>query len=147
MRPHTSSGESLMPARRPLRAVTLDFWHTLFTEDPASSVRRVQIRLETIGRLLAACGEPFSEDHLEAAHTATGSSHMDLHTRGLDMTFPAQVGLFLERLRPGLAATLDTPTRLAIADAYAAAGIVVPPVPTTPRLRAMMEGLRERGLR
>lgn len=138
--------ESPTTTRRPLRGVTLDFWHTLFTEDPASNGRRTQLRLEIIGRLLHAQGYVCTDSELEAAHAATGTAHVALHARGLDMTFAAQVQHFLEQLRLGLTESLDAPARAAIAEAYAAAGLAIPPVPTTPNLKTIMLALRERGL-
>lgn len=136
-----------MAARRPFRAITLDFWHTLYTDAPGTEPRRTELRLETIGRLLGAQGETFSDEALVAAHAAVGAEHVALHARGLDSTHAAQVARLLELLRPGLAGALDAATLAALREAYAAPGLAFPPVPTTPRLRTILADLRERGLR
>lgn len=136
-----------MPTRRPLHAITLDFWHTLYTDAPGTEPRRTELRLETIGRLLGARGEAFSDEALLAAHAAVGAEHVALHARGLDITHSAQVAHLLDLLHPGLAGALDASTLAAIQEAYATPGLAFPPAPTTSHLRAILADLRERGLR
>lgn len=129
------------------RAVTLDFWSTLFGDEPGTETGRTRLRLEGLAAALAAVEPAIGDEELAAAHATAGSRHMRLHAEGRDVPFEAQLTAFLEHLRPGLAATLDARTRAALEHAYAHPGLAAPPVPLAPDLPGVLGALRARGYR
>jgi putative hydrolase of the HAD superfamily len=127
--------------------VTLDFWSTIFGDAPGVEARRQRLRVERVAAVLASIAPAISAEELAAAHHAASAEHIRMHGEGRDMTFGTRLTLFLEHLRPGLSATLDDPTRAALADAYASPGLVVPPLPLVPDLPGVLAALRARGPR
>ena len=133
--------------RNPPRAVTLDFWSTLFGDEPGSETQRTRLRLRGVATALAGVVPAIATEELAAAHAIAGAEHMRLHVEGRDVTFAAQLTAFLEHVRPGLAGMLDERAHAVLGDAYARPGLDAPPVPLAPDLPGVLAALRVRGLR
>lgn len=136
-----------MPPQRTIRAITLDFWNTLFRDQPGTDGLRTDLRIGGIARHLGALGYTFADAELRAAHAAVGSWHRAIQAEGRDVSLRAQVGFMLDRLHPELAGQLAEDDLAALADLYAAPTLAVPPEPLLRDLPGLLAALRGRGLR
>lgn len=136
-----------MAAPSTLRGITLDFWSTLFFDPPGGEVPRSRLRIAALDRTLRALGWPFAPADVEAAHTAVGEEHRQMHAEGRDITLPAQVALLLEHLQPGISSRLGAEALATVIAAYTSPALAAPPRPALPNLPELLAALRGRGLR
>jgi putative hydrolase of the HAD superfamily len=136
-----------MPSQRTIAAVTLDFWNTLFRDQPGTDGTRADRRIGGIARHLSALGYTFADAELRAAHTAAGARHGAIQAEGRDVSLRIQLGFLLDQLRPGLSDQLAESDLAALADLYAAPSLELPPEPLAPDLPGLLAALRGRGLR
>jgi putative hydrolase of the HAD superfamily len=130
-----------------IRAITLDFWNTLFRDQPATDERRAGLRIDAVGRRLSALGYVFTEAELRAAHKLAGARHVAIQREGRDVSALVQVGFMLEGLRPGLMQELTHDDQAAIVEAYGASTLAVPPEPLASDLAGLLTALRGQGWR
>jgi putative hydrolase of the HAD superfamily len=133
-----------MPA---IQAITLDFWNTIFRDQPGKDGLRTDLRVGGIARFLGALGFTYTDAELRAAHAAVGSWHRAIQAEGRDVSLRSQLGFMLDQLQPELAGQLAEGDLAALADLYAAPTLAVPPEPLLRDLPSLLAALRGRGLR
>jgi putative hydrolase of the HAD superfamily len=113
-----------------VRAVTLDLWRTLIDESPAAGTgsRRLEARIERLGRALAHAGLSFDRATLEAAMSRSRESFDRDHNRGVDITYEGRVRQLLDFVEPGLSGRLRPDDFASALDAVDAPFLVYPPV-------------------
>lgn len=132
---------------RSLRAVTLDFWFTLFADRPGTDDLRRQLRLDGLAAALGAYGYAFPEATLLLADADARLEHMRWQADGLDKPVTEQVVFLLNRLRRGLAGELGPTAVEALVARYGAATMIVRPLPLAADLQGVLAALRDRNLR
>lgn len=112
----------------PLRAVTVDLWHTLITETIGIPEQRAQARLKAIMAALEQLGWPVSEEQMVRAYILTGEEHQEIQVAGRDLTAEAHVSLFLAAIDPVRAAQLPPAQHDKLVALYGTSGMIVPPI-------------------
>lgn len=133
------------PARRLIRAVTLDLWGTLFLDGPASDDRYKRPRLAGMRTALAGGGIPVAADQLDRAYTASGRWLGRLWQVNRDVSVREHVVALLEALDATLLERVSAETMAALTCAYAHPARLAPPA-VDQEARAALEGLAASGV-
>lgn len=129
----------------PIRAVTIDFWGTLFHDPPTFGDRHKARRLADFDAILTRAGARVSARDLDRAYEASGAVLREVWMRHRDLPVAEHVAAILEALGAGLAARLPAEARQALAHAYARPALLAPPVVAAGAAEAL-RALAARGL-
>jgi len=132
------------PARRVIRAVTLDLWGTLFLDGPGSDDRYKRPRLAGIQAVLAGAGFPAASDQLDRAYATVGHWLGRLWQVNGDVPVREHVETLLKALDAALPARVSAETMAALIRAYASPALVAPPA-VDQGARAALEALAGHG--
>lgn len=131
---------------RPIRAITVDFWGTLVFEGPRADDRYRERRLADFEAILGKAGFRVAVRDLARGYEHSGRELTWVWSEDRDIPVTRHVASILEGAEPGLSARVNGPTLEALADAYAAPALLVPPKPDDGARRGL-EMLTARGLR
>ncbi|MCU0607652.1 MAG: HAD family hydrolase [Candidatus Edwardsbacteria bacterium] len=110
-----------------IKAVTFDLWETLIADSRVQDDLRTEYRVSQTAQLLLAAGAAVDLGDLYAAHEEVWR-RCELQWRGnADLPFAEQAALFLDLVRPGLAASLPAAVRQRAAAVYGEAVLHYPP--------------------
>ena len=132
-----------MPA---ITAVTFDLWQTLLLDSPEVGRVRTQARLEGAQAALRQAGEIHRRETIEAAYQDCARRCQEIREGLTDISFPEQVALFVNGIRPGLAARLPAAALQEITVAYSDAFFEHPPRPHPAAVTALRQ-VKEMGFR
>lgn len=130
----------------PLRAITFDLWETLITDSRKTDGQRADHRVREIGMILGRSGLVITAAELELAHARVWDECSRSWERAVDLPFEGQVLLFLDLARPGLANSISSEVLKKIAEVYASAALLYPPVLIEGVFQALSK-LKSRGLK
>ena len=125
-----------MPA---ITAVTFDLWQTLLLDSPEVGRVRTQARLEGAQAALGKAGEIHRREVIEAAYQNCARRCQEIREGLTDISFPEQVALFVDGIRPGLAARLPAAALQEITVAYSDAFFEHPPRPHPAAVTALRQ--------
>ncbi len=129
-----------------ITAVTFDLWQTLLLDNPEVGRVRTQARLNGAQEALRKAGELHSREVIEAAYQNCARRCQEIREGLIDISFPEQVALFVNGIRPGLAEQLPAAVFQEIAAAYSDAFFGYPPRPH-PEGIAVLRQVKAMGLR
>ena len=129
-----------------ITAVTFDLWQTLLLDNPEVGRVRTQARLNGAQEALRKAGEIHSREVIEAAYQNCARRCQEIREGLTDISFPEQVALFVNGIRPGLADRLPAAVFQEIASAYSDAFFEHPPRPH-PEGAAVLRQVKDMGLR
>lgn len=110
-----------------IRAVTFDLWETLIADSRVQDDLRTEYRVSQTAQLLLAAGAAVDISDLYAAHEEVWR-RCELQWHGdTDLPIAEQAALFLDLVRPGLAASLPAAVRDRAAAIYGEAVLHYPP--------------------
>ena len=132
------------PSARPIRAVTLDCWGTLFLDGPGSDERYKRQRLTEMQAGLAAAEIHVAPAQLHRAYAATGRWLGTLWQVNRDVSIRGHVVALLDAVDPALSPQLSSVTMDALIRAYASPALVAPPA-IDPGARVALETLAAEG--
>ena len=110
-----------------ITAVTFDLWQTLLVDNRELGLIRSDARLEGVRRILADCGETHNTEHIREAYWECYRQCVAIREGMLDVSFPEQIGIFVENISPGLEQRLEAPTLAEISRVYADSFLDYPP--------------------
>jgi putative hydrolase of the HAD superfamily len=129
-----------------ITAVTFDLWQTLLVDNRELGLTRSDARLDGVRRILVESGESFDAEHISEAYWDCYRQCAAIRERSLDVSFPEQIGIFVENISPGLAQRLDPGSLAAITRVYADSFLDYPP-PAHDDAVAVLRSVRDMGLR
>jgi putative hydrolase of the HAD superfamily len=131
--------------RRPIRAVTLDCWGTLFLDGPGSDERYRRQRLAGMQAALDDVHITVAPARLDRAYAAAGRWLGDLWHRHRDASAREYVVAMLEAVDPALPDRLSAETMATLIRAYASPALMAPPA-VDPGARVALETLAADGI-
>ena len=126
-----------------IKAVTFDLWQTLILEDAEINLRRAQLRIDRVAEALNHACRPYSEENLWRAFRECVAECGRIRATGRETSFDGQIGIFLERLEPGLSDTLSDERKRAVRYAYDLSFLDAP-LPADPAAAPILEALKSR---
>ena len=90
-----------------ITAVTFDLWQTLLVDNRELGLTRSNARLEGVRRILSANGEEFEPEHISEAYWDCYRQCAAIREELRDVSFPEQIGIFMESISPGLGQRLN----------------------------------------
>ena len=129
-----------------ITAVTFDLWQTLLLDNPEVGRVRTQARLNGAQEALRKARERHSREVIAAAYQNCARRCQEIREGLIDISFPEQVALFVNGIRPGLAERLPAAVFQEIAAAYSDAFFEHPPRPH-PEGAAVLRQVKEMGFR
>ena len=136
---------SRRPSGRPIRAVTLDCWGTLFLDSPGSDERYRRQRLAGMRTALAGVGIAVAPGALDRAYAATGRWLGSLWKVHRDVSIRGHVEALLKAVDPALADQVSAKAMAALIHAYASPAMVASPA-VDPGARGALETLAADGM-
>ncbi len=127
-----------------IKAVTFDLWQTLIVEDHEINKRRAQLRIDRVAETLRKADRPFPEEELWRAFSECVSRCAEFRLRGREVSFDAQIDIFLEQIRTSLSDELSRPQKRVIREAYDLAFLDAA-LPADPAAATMLAELKARG--
>ena len=124
--------------------MTFDLWQTLLLEDAEINRRRAQLRIDRVAGVLRTTGRPFPEEEIWRAFRECVAACGRIRAKGRETSFDGQIGIFLDRLEPGLANGLSHDERRAVREAYDLAFLDAA-LPADPAAASVLEALKNRG--
>ena len=129
-----------------ITTVTFDLWQTLLVDNRELGLTRSNARLEGVRRILAECGEAFEADHISEAYRECFRQCAAIREEMRDVSFPEQIGIFVESISPGLSDHLPDGALADITRVYADSFLDYPP-PVHSEALDVLKGVRSMGLR
>ena len=129
-----------------ITAVTFDLWQTLLLDNRELGLTRSNARLEGVRRVLAVWGEQVGAERISEAYWECYRQCVAIREGLLDVSFPEQIGIFVENISPGLARRLPPEALAEITRVYADSFLDYPPPAHTDALAAL-QGVKDMGLR
>ena len=129
-----------------ITAVTFDLWQTLLVDNRELGLTRSNARLEGVQRILGKAGECFGLEHITEAYWECYRRCAAIREGLLDVTFPEQIGIFVENISPGLGERLQPASLVEISRVYADSFLDYPP-PAHEDAVSVLRGVHDMGLR
>ena len=129
-----------------ITAVTFDLWQTLLVDNRELGLTRSNARLEGVQRILGDAGECFELEHISEAYWSCYRKCAAIREDLLDVSFPEQIGIFVENISPGLARRLQPASLSEITRVYADSFLDYPP-PAHEDAVSVLRSVHEMGLR
>ena len=129
-----------------ITAVTFDLWQTLLVDNRELGLIRSDARLEGVRHILAERGEVFGAEHISEAYWECYRRCAAIREGLLDVSFPEQIGIFVENISPGLSQRLAPDALAEITRVYADSFLDYPP-PAHGDAVAVLQSVRDMGLR
>ena len=129
-----------------ITAVTFDLWQTLLVDNRELGLTRSNARLEGVRRILSDCGEEFETEHISEAYWECYRQCAAIREGLLDVSFPEQIGIFVQSISPGLEERLTTGVLAEITRVYADSFLDFPP-PAHKDAVAVLRSVHDMGLR
>ena len=129
-----------------ITTVTFDLWQTLLVDNRELGLTRSNARLEGVRRVLSQCGEEFDTDHISEAYWDCFRQCAAIREELRDVSFPEQIGFFVESISPGLGERLTSDAIDDITRVYADSFLDYPP-PAHSDALDVLRGVSAMGLR
>lgn len=129
-----------------ITAVTFDLWQTLLLDYRELGLTRANARLDGVARILAGAGQEFDAARISDAYGECYRQCAAIREGLRDVSFAEQIALFVNYIRPGLAASLPPAALAEISRVYADAFLDYPP-PAHAAAVAALQAVRDMGLR
>ena len=134
------------PGGRPIRAVTLDCWGTLFLDGPGSDDRYKRQRLAGIQAALAGVDITVASAQLDRGYATAARWLGEIWQMNRDVSVREYVVAILKAVDAALPGQLSAETMAALISAYASPALMVPPA-VDPGTRIALEALAAEGIR
>jgi putative hydrolase of the HAD superfamily len=108
--------------------ITFDLWQTLIIDQPNWGKIRSDLRINTAFEILKSSGKNFEHQQISSAYTKCFEECEEIRKNGLDISFRAQVNLFLSFIQYDLDNKLDESSIRQIMNEYGYAFYEAPPV-------------------
>lgn len=129
-----------------ITAVTFDLWQTLLIDSRELGIIRSNARLEGVRRILSGCGEEFDAERISEAYWDCYRQCAAIREGLLDISFPEQIGIFVENISPGLSGRLEPDALAEITRVYADSFLDYAP-PAHADAVKVLRSVRDMGLR
>ena len=129
-----------------ITTVTFDLWQTLLVDNRELGLTRSNARLEGVRDILSRNGDEFEPEHISEAYWDCFRQCAAIREELRDVSFPEQIGIFMESISPGLGQRLNAEALSEITRVYADSFLDYPPPAHTDALE-VLKGVREMGLR
>ncbi len=129
-----------------ITAVTFDLWQTLLIDNRELGITRSNARLEGVRRVLSGCGEEFGAERISEAYWDCYRQCVAIREGLLDISFPEQIGIFVENISPGLSGRLEPGALAEITRVYADSFLDYAP-PAHADAVKVLRSVRDMGLR
>jgi HAD superfamily hydrolase (TIGR01509 family) len=129
-----------------ITAITFDLWQTLLLDNRDLGRARTEVRLEGTQQALERIGESYDLEQIRQAYRACFRHCQQIRAMNRDVSFRAQVEIFVDGISPGLTRRLPQETMEEILRAYSDSFFVHPPVPHEDA-QTVLAGARDMGLK
>ena len=129
-----------------ITAVTFDLWQTLLVDNRQLGLTRSSARLEGVRRILGDVGECFDLEHITEAYWECYRKCAAIREGLLDVSFPEQIDIFVENIKPGLGRSLEPAVLEEITRVYADSFLDYPP-PAHEDAVSVLRSVHDMGLR
>ena len=129
-----------------ITTVTFDLWQTLLIDNRELGLTRSNARLDGVRGILSCNGEDFEPEHISEAYWECYRQCATIREALRDVSFPEQIGIFLESISPGLGQRLNAMAITQITSVYADSFLEYPPPAHTDALE-VLKSVRAMGLR
>ena len=129
-----------------ITTVTFDLWQTLLVDNRELGLTRSNARLDGVRFALSDFGEEFEASHISEAYWECYRQCAAIREELRDISFPEQIGLFIENISPGLGNRLTENALSEITRVYADSFLTYPP-PAHADAVDVLKSVRRMGLR
>ena len=128
-----------------ITTVTFDLWQTLLVDNRELGLTRSNARLDGVRQILSGFGEDFEAGHISEAYWECYRQCAAIREELRDVSFPEQIGLFIENISPGLGHRLTEDALSEVTRVYADSFLDYPPPAHADALK-VLRGVRKMGL-